>query len=75
MTDTVVYGIDPNRGWRLQVIAYDCVKRTCSDFTGFFNTRVEAETRLEQIISKLKSRYTIVKIVKVRAFEQIEKEN
>lgn len=75
MTDTVVYGIDPKRGWLLQVIAYDCVKRTRSDFMGFFNTRVEAETRLEQIISKVKSQHTIVKIIKVRAFEQIEKEN
>lgn len=75
MTDTVVYGVDPNRGWLLQVIAYDSLKRIRSDFMGFFNTRVEAETRLEQIISKLKSQNTIVKIVKVRAFEQIEKEN
>nr|DAX50963.1 MAG TPA: hypothetical protein [Caudoviricetes sp.] len=75
MTDTVVYGIDPNRGWLLHVIAYDCVKRTRSDFMGFFNTRVEAEIRLEQITSKVKSQHTIVKIVKVRAFEQIEKEN
>lgn len=75
MTDTVVYGIDPNREWLLQVIAYDCVKRTRSDFMGFFNTRAEAETRLEQIISKVKSQHTIVKIVKVRALEQIEKEN
>lgn len=71
MTDTVVYGIDPNRRWLLQVIAYDCVERTCSNFMGFFNTRVEAETRLEQIISKLKSQHTIVKIVKVRAFEHL----
>ncbi len=82
MTDTVVYGIDPNRRWLLQVITYDCLKRTHSDFMGFFNTRVEAETRLEQIISKVKSQHAIVKIVKVRAFEplgsrseQIEKEN
>ena len=75
MTDIVVYGIDPNRGWLLQVIAYDCVKRTRSDFMGFFNTRVEAETHLEQIISKVKSQHTIVKIVKVRVLEQIEKEN
>lgn len=71
MTDTVVYGIDPNRGWLLQVIAYDSVKRTRSDFMGFFNTRVEAETRLEQIISKMKSQHTIVKIVKVRVFEHL----
>lgn len=82
MSDAVVYGIDPNRGWMLQVIAYDCVKRTRSDFMGFFNTRVEAETHLEQIISKVKSQHIIVKIIKVRAFEhlgsrseQIEKEN
>lgn len=82
MTDTVVYGIDPNRGWLLHMIAYDCVKRTCSDFMGFFSTRVEAETRLEQIVSKVTSQHVIVKIVKVRAFEhlgslseQIEKEN
>lgn len=71
MTDTVVYGIDPNRRWLLQVIAYDCAKRTRSDFMGFFNTRAEAETRLEQIISKMKSQHTIVKIVKVRAFERL----
>lgn len=75
MIDTIVYGIDPNREWLLQVIAYDCDKRTRSDFMGFFNTRAEAETRLEQIIGKVKSQHTIVKIVKVRAFEQIEKEN
>lgn len=71
MTDIVVYGIDPNREWLLQVIAYDCVNRTRSDFMGFFNTRVEAETRLEQIISKVKSQHTIVKIVKVRSFEHL----
>lgn len=71
MTDTVVYGIDPNRGWLLQVIAYDCVERTRSDFMGFFNTRVEAETCLEQIIGKVKSQHTIVKIVKVRSFEHL----
>lgn len=71
MTDTVVCGIDPNRGWLLQVIAYDCAKKTCGDFMGFFNTRAEAETRLEQIICKLKSRQVIAKIVKVRAFEHL----
>lgn len=71
MTDTVVYGIDPNREWLLQVIAYDCVKRTRSDFMGFFKTRAEAESRLEQITSKVKSQHTIVKIIKVRAFEHL----
>lgn len=71
MTDVVVYGIDPNRGWLLQVIAYDCDKRTRCDFMGFFSTRVEAETCLEQTISKVKSQHTIVKIVKVRALEHL----
>ena len=71
MTDTIVCGIDHHREWMLQVIAYDWVKRTRSDFMEFFNTRVEAETRLEQIISKVKSQHTLVKIVKVRAFERL----
>ena len=80
MTDTVVCGIDHHREWMLQVIACDCVNGTRSDFMWFFNTRAEAETRLERLDSKV-GKNMIIKIVKVRAFEhptldfeQIEKE-
>lgn len=82
MTDTVVCGIDHHREWMLQVIACDCVTGTRSDFMWFFNTREEAETHFEQVVEKMTTQNTIVKIVKVRAFEhlgldfeQIEKEN
>lgn len=82
MTDTIVCGIDHHREWMLQVIACDCGKGTRSDFIWFFNTRKEAETRLEQLVSGKTGKNMIVKIIKVRAFEhfaldheQIEKEN
>lgn len=81
MTDTIVCGIDHHREWMLQVIACDCVTGTRSDFMGFFNTRVEAETHLERLDGKV-GKNMIIKIIKVRAFEhleldfeQIEKEN
>lgn len=80
MIDTVVCGIDHHRKWMLQVIACDCVTGARSDFMWFFNTREEAETRLEQIDGTA-GKNVIIKIVKVRAFEhlgldfeQIEKE-
>lgn len=82
MTDTIVCGIDHHREWMLQVIACDCVAGTRRDYMWFFNTRAEAETRLDQVVGKMKCQNAIVKIVKVRAFEhlgfdfeQIEKEN
>lgn len=82
MTDTVVCGIDPNRKWMLQVIACDRVNGKRNDFMWFFNTRAEAETRLEQLTSSATGKNMIVKIVKVRAFEHLgsgferaEKEN
>lgn len=71
MTDTVVCGIDRHREWMLLVVSCDCVTGARSDFMWFFNTREEAETRLGQIISKMKSQHTIVKIVKVRACEHL----
>ena len=81
MTDTIVCGIDHHREWMLHVIACDCVSGTRSDFMWFFNTRAEAEARLERLDSKA-GKNMIIKIVKVRAFEhlgldfeQIEKEN
>lgn len=81
MTDTVVCGIDHNREWMLQVISCDCITGGRKDFMWFFNTRAEAETRLEQITSKSGTNM-IIKIIKVRAFEhfgldfeQIGKEN
>ena len=82
MTETVVCGIDHHREWMLQVVTCDCVNGARSDLMWFFNTRVEAETHLEKVVKKMTSKNTIVKIVKVRAFEhlvldfeQIEKEN
>lgn len=82
MTDTVVVGIDHHREWMLQVIACDCISGERSDFMAFFNTRAEAETRLEQIADGNLGQNAIVKIVKIRAFEhlascfkQVEKEN
>lgn len=82
MTDTVVCGIDRHREWMLQVVSCDCVTGARSDFMWFFNTREEAETRCEQIASSKAGGNTLIKIVKVRAFEhlglgfeQIEKEN
>ena len=82
MTDTIVCGIDHHREWMLQVVSCDCVTGAREDFMWFFNTRAEAETLLERLASGVASKNTIVKIVKVRAFEhlgldfeQIEKEN
>lgn len=82
MTDNIVCGIGHHREWMLQVIACDCIGGTRRDFVWFFNTRAEAETHLEQVIEKMTNQNTIVKIIKVRAyerlgldFEQIEKEN
>lgn len=81
MIDTIVCGIDHHREWMLHVIACDCVTGTRRDFMWFFNTRAEAETRLEQLVYKA-GENMIIKIVKVRAFEhpgmgfeQTEKEN
>ena len=74
MTDTIVCGIDSRREWMLQVVSCDCVTGRRSDFLAFFNTRVEAETRAEQLISGEKGRNLIVKIVKIRAFESIGSE-
>lgn len=71
MTDTIVVGIDHHREWMLQVIACDCVSGSRSDFLAFFNTRAEAETRLEQIVGSNTNQNVIVKIVKVRAFEHL----
>ncbi len=82
MTDTVVVGIDHHREWMLQVVSCDCVTGARNDFMWFFNTREEAETRLEQIVRGMTNQNAIVKIVKIRAFEhlgsgfeQIEKES
>ena len=82
MTDIVVVGIDHHREWMLQVVACDCISGVRNDFLAFFNTREEAETRLEKIVGNNSSQNAIVKIIKVRAFEhlepdfeQIEKEN
>ena len=71
MTDTVVVGIDHHREWMLQVITCDCISGERSDFMAFFNTRAEAETRLEQIADGNLGRNAIVKIVKIRAFEHL----
>ena len=82
MTDTVVCGIDHHREWMLQVVSCDCVTGARRDFMWFFNTREEAETRLEQLSSGKAAGNMIIKIIKVRAFEhigldfeQVEKEN
>lgn len=82
MTDIVVCGIDHHRKWMLHVVSCDCATGVRKDFMWFFNTRIEAETRLEQLVSGKTKVNTIVKIVKVRAFEhlgvdfkQVEKEN
>ena len=82
MTDTIVGGIDHHREWMLQVVSCDCVTGARSDFMWFFNTREEAETRLEQLTSNKAVGNMIIKIIKVRAFEhlgsefvQAEKEN
>lgn len=82
MVDTIVCGIDHHREWMLHVVSCDCVTGTRKDFMWFFNTRGEAETRLEQLAGGETRTNMIVKIIKVRAFEhlgsdleQIEKEN
>ena len=82
MTDTIVCGIDRHREWMLQVVSCDCMTGSRSDFMAFFNTRVEAEIRAEQLISGVKGCNLIVKIIKIRAFEiigseftRLEKEN
>ena len=74
MTDTIVCGVDRRREWMLQVVSCECVTGSRSDFMAFFNTRVEAETRAEQLISSVKGRNLIVKIIKIRAFESIGSE-
>ena len=74
MTDTIVCGVDRRREWMLQVVSCECVTGSRSDFMAFFNTRVEAETRAEQLIGNVKGRNLIVKIVKIRAFESIGSE-
>lgn len=82
MTDIVVGGIDHHREWMLQVVSCDCVTGARREFIWFFNTREEAETCLERIASSKAVGNTIVKILKVRAFEHLgldfkqnEKEN
>ena len=74
MTDTIVCGVDRHREWLLQVISCECATGERSDFLAFFNTRIEAETRAEQLISSVKGRNLIVKIIKIRAFEHIGSE-
>lgn len=80
MTDTIVCGIDHHREWMLHVVSCDCATGVRKDFMWFFNTRAEAETRLEQLASNEARSNMIIKIIKVRAFEHlglehIEKEN
>ena len=82
MTDTVVCGIDHHREWMLHVVSCDCVTGARREFMWFFNTRAEAEYYLERVVVKMVRQNTIVKIIKVRAFEhlgldfeQIEKES
>lgn len=71
MTDTIICGIDHHREWMLQMVTCDCVTGTRKDFMWFFNTRAEAETCLEQIVSGKTNSNMIVKIIKVRAFEHL----
>lgn len=74
MTDTSVYGVDRHREWMLQVVSCECATGVRSDFLAFFNTRIEAETCAEQLVSSVKGRNLIVKIIKIRAFEHIGSE-
>ena len=74
MTDTIVCGIDHHREWMLQVVSCDCVTGSRSDFLAFFNTRIKAEACAEKLVSGVKGRNLIVKIVKIRAFEHIGSE-
>lgn len=71
MTNTIVCGINRHLEWMLQVVSCECATGERSDFLAFFNTRIEAETRAEQLISNAKGRNLIVKIIKIRAFEHI----
>lgn len=71
MTDTIVCGIDNRREWMLQVVSCECATGRRIDFLAFFNTRTEAETHADQLISGVKGRNLIVKIIKIRAFEHI----
>lgn len=71
MTDTIVVGIDHHREWMFQVIACDCRTGLRSEFIAFFNTRAEAETRLEQFVNGKTNYNAIVKIIKIRAFEHL----
>ena len=71
MTDTIVSGVDHHREWLLYVVSCDCVTGARRDFMWFFNTRAEAETRLEQFAGGKKGMNMIVKIVKIRAFEHL----
>lgn len=71
MTDTIICGIDHHREWMLQMVTCDCVTGTRKDLMWFFNTRAEAETHLEQLISGNTNSNVIVKIVKVRVFEHL----
>lgn len=72
MTDTIVCGIDHHREWMLHVISCDCATGIRKDFVWFFNTRAEAEARLERISSGKARSNMIIKIIKVRAFEHLE---
>lgn len=74
MTDTIVCGVDHRRKWMLQVVSCECTTGRRKDFLSFFNDRIEAETCVEQLISDVKCRNMIVKIIKIRAFENIESE-
>lgn len=74
MTDTIVCGVDHDHEWMLQVVSCDCVTGLRSDFLAFFNTRIEAETSAKQLIGDLKGYNSIVKIIKIRAFESIGSE-
>lgn len=71
MTDTIVCGVDHHREWMLHVISCECATGLRNDFMWFFNTRKEAEARLEQLSSTKTRSNMIVKIVKVRAFEHL----
>ena len=74
MTDTIVCGVDHRHKWMLQVVSCECTTGSRSDFLAFFNTRIEAEAHVEQLISSVKGRNLIVKIIKIRAFESIGSE-
>ena len=79
MTDTIVCGVDHHRKWMLQAVSCDCVTGARRDFLSFFNTRAEAETHAEQLVSSVKDCNMIIRIIGIQAFEsenaQNEKEN